>query len=94
MQPSHQNAQLSPVTRFGQGDVAHVVFEIEIGILDPVGPAEPVQLVAPLEGKSPPGPLNEGLEAAAPAPGCIARVTCAGGCRTVASSSWAGSITS
>ena len=40
--PRRQDAQLAPVAGFGQGDMAHVVFQVELGILHPVGSAQAV----------------------------------------------------
>ena len=38
VQPGHLGAQLAPVARFGQCDVAHVEFDVESRIVDPVWP--------------------------------------------------------
>ena len=35
-QPGHLDAQLAPVARLRQGDVADVELEVEVGVLDPV----------------------------------------------------------
>ena len=35
MQAGHLDAELPPVAWFGQGDVAHVVLEVEGAVLDP-----------------------------------------------------------
>ena len=37
MQPGKLDAELPPVARLGQGDVANMEFKVEVGIVDPVG---------------------------------------------------------
>ena len=41
VQPRHLDAELPPIARAGQGDVPHVVLEVEVRILDPVRVIEP-----------------------------------------------------
>ena len=41
VQPRHLDAELPPVARLRQRDVAHVVLEVEVGVLDPVRVVEP-----------------------------------------------------
>ena len=48
MQPRHENAQLAPVAGLRQRDMAHVEFEVEIPILDPVGSIQAKGVVAQL----------------------------------------------
>jgi hypothetical protein len=40
MQAGYLNAQLPPVAGLGQGDVADMIFEVEIRIVDPIGMVE------------------------------------------------------
>jgi len=40
VQPRHLDTQLPPVAGLGQGNVADVKFEVEIGIVDPIGMVE------------------------------------------------------
>ena len=37
MQPRNLNAQLAPVAGLGQRHVADMIFDVEIGILNPIG---------------------------------------------------------
>ena len=50
MQPADLGPQLAPVARPRQGQMADVELEVEVGVVDPVGPIEiernPQQLVA------------------------------------------------
>ena len=41
VQPRHLDAELPPIARPGQGDVPHVVLEVEVRILDPIRVIEP-----------------------------------------------------